>query len=216
MGDFNSVCNSSLDRTSTSLNYSKKPSDIIQLLQQNEYIESYRFLHPDKKAFTWKSSSDPNIQTRIDYIWFNEAHLNTLAHSNIVDADLITGSDHNISTLTLDTHLVIRNYAKAKHASNKRKKPDVYTNTTRWIKKKWVKFTEALDKLAAKHKIFNKAESIKLTADKDSNRNLITDAWSDIAKCFQRAANKTVPSIIVNEDTTVNLHNHGKIKERKI
>ena len=45
-----------------------------------------------------------------------------LAHSNIVDADLITGSDHNISTLTLDTHLVIRNHAKAKHASNKRKK----------------------------------------------------------------------------------------------
>ena len=122
MGDFNSVCNPSLNRTSTSLNYSKKPSDIIQLLQQNDYIDSYRFLHPDKKAFTWKSSSDPNIQTRIDYIWFNEVHLNMLAHSNIVDADLITGSDHNISTLTLDTHLVIRNHAKAKQASNKRKK----------------------------------------------------------------------------------------------
>ena len=68
----------------------------------------------------------------------------------------------------------------------------------------------------AKHKIYNKAESIKLTADKDSNRNLITDAWSDIAKCFQRAANKTVQSIIVNEDTSVNLHNHGKIRERNI
>src|SRR2546423_3085031 len=121
MGDFNSVCNPSLDRTSTSLNYSKKPSAIIQLLQQNDYVDSYRFLHPDIKAFTWKSSSDPNIQTRIDYIWFNEVYLNTLAHSNIVDANLITGSDHNISTLTLDIHLVIRNHAKAKQASNKRK-----------------------------------------------------------------------------------------------
>src|SRR2546430_14954343 len=90
MGDFNSVCNPSLDKSSVQSNTChKKPSDIIQLLQQQDYIDSYRFLHPDNRVYTWKSSSNVNIQTRIDYIWFNDSQLNLLAHSDIIEADII-------------------------------------------------------------------------------------------------------------------------------
>src|SRR2546423_15195466 len=114
MSDFNSVCNLSIDKSnSTSNSHHKKPSKIIQLLQQQDFIDSYRFLHPDNKTYTWKSSSNTNIQTRIDYIWFCDDHLNLLAHSDIIDAENITGSDHNISTLTLDTHLFIRNHVRS-------------------------------------------------------------------------------------------------------
>src|SRR4051794_17238052 len=69
MDDFNSVCNLSLDRSNShSSAQHKKPSEIIQLLQQHDYIDLYRFLHSDNRTYTWKSSSNEIIQTRIDYV----------------------------------------------------------------------------------------------------------------------------------------------------
>ena len=79
---------------------------------------------------------------------------------------------------------------------------------------KWLKFTKTLDALVNKHKIGHKATQTSLTDDSDNNRNLLSDLWGDIAKCFQRAANKNIPSIVVNEDTSVKRHNHGQIRDR--
>ena len=181
MGDFNSLCDSSIDKSNQTSQH-KKPSEIIQLLQHQDFIDSYRFLHPDKRSYTWKSSSDDSIQTRIDYIWFSDDHLNLLAHSDIIDAANITGSDHNITTLTLDTHLFIRNHATSIKRLNNRSR-QIY-QYHKMNSPKWLKFTKTLDFLVNKHKIGHKATQILLTNDSDHNRTLLSDLWGDIAKCF--------------------------------
>ena len=79
---------------------------------------------------------------------------------------------------------------------------------------KWLNFTKTLDALVNKHKLEHKANHTSITDDSDNNRILLSDLWGDIAKCFQRAANKTIPSIVVNEDTSVQKHNHGRIRDR--
>jgi len=79
---------------------------------------------------------------------------------------------------------------------------------------KWLKFTKILDTMVNKYNIGHKASQINLTDDNDHNRTLLSDLWGDIAKSFQRTANKTIPSIIVNEDKSVNAHNHERIRDR--
>ena len=81
-------------------------------------------------------------------------------------------------------------------------------------KSKWLKFMKILDTMVNKHNISHKAAQICLIDDNDHNRTLLSDLWSDIAKCFQRTANKTVPLIIVNENTSINAHNHEQIRDR--
>src|SRR5215204_6313712 len=165
MGDFNSVCSPSLDKSNShTTTYHKRPSDIIQLLQQQDFIDSYRFLHPDKRMYTWKSSSDHNIQTRIDYIWFNESQLNLLAHSDIIDAEFITGSDHNITTLTLDTHLLIRNHAKTTKRINNKRSRRIY-QYHKMDQKKWKSFTKTLDNLLTTYNISHQAAHLDITED---------------------------------------------------
>ena len=46
------------------------------------------------------------------------------------------------------------------------------------------------------------------------SRDDLTQLWADISKCYQRAANQTIPSIIVNEDTTIAKYEHFKIRDR--
>ena len=81
-------------------------------------------------------------------------------------------------------------------------------------KTKWSQFTKTLDAILIKHNVYRKADQVLLTEETNHNRTLLTDLWGDITKCFQRAANNTIPSIIVNEDTSINSHNHGRIRDR--
>src|SRR5438034_604101 len=67
--------------------------------------------------------------------------------------------------------------------------------------------------MLTKHNVPHKAAQILITEDTDYNRNLLSDLWGDIAKCVQRAANKTIPSIIVNKDQSINSHNHSHIRK---
>src|SRR2546423_12856216 len=68
--------------------------------------------------------------------------------------------------------------------------------------------------MLTKHNIHHKTTQITLTEDTDHNRTLLSDIWSEIAKCFKRAANKTISPIIVSEDTSINSHNHGHLRDR--
>ena len=52
MGDFNSVVDSSLDKYGNSRFY-KQPSALINFLQNNLYVDTFRFLHPHTKAYSW-------------------------------------------------------------------------------------------------------------------------------------------------------------------
>ena len=71
LGDFNSITNRFLDRTGSSRFY-KKPSQLLDTLQQYLYIDTFRFMHPNEKQFTWNSSQScipTPISSRIDQIW---------------------------------------------------------------------------------------------------------------------------------------------------
>src|SRR5947199_7615010 len=109
---------------------------------------------------------------QIDYIWFNDDHFNLLAHSDIIDTDNITGSDHNISTITLDTHLLIRNHAITTKRLNNRSR-QIY-QYHKMDTPKWLKFTKILDVMVNKHNIGYKATQITLTNDSDHNRILLS------------------------------------------
>ena len=137
LGDFNSITNRFLDRTGSSRFY-KKPSPVLTTLQQYLYIDTYRFMHPNGKQFTWNSrqSSLPTpIATRIDHIWVSPNWFTDITYCNIEDMDIITGSDHNLATCVLHTGNIIRNH---KLSNQKRRDPPrrLYdyknTTTTHW------------------------------------------------------------------------------------
>jgi exonuclease III len=122
LGDFNSVTNRFLDRTGSSRFY-KKPSPLLNTLQQYLYIDTYRFMHPSGKQFTWNSqqSSLPTpIATRIDHIWVSPNWFADVTYCSIENMDIITQSDHNLATCVLHTGNIIRNH---KISNQKRRDP---------------------------------------------------------------------------------------------
>ena len=68
LGDFNSVIDGSLDKSGNSRFY-KQLSSLINFLLNNLYIDTYRFLHPQTKAYTWRAHRHTHtIASRIDHI----------------------------------------------------------------------------------------------------------------------------------------------------
>src|SRR5208282_2138166 len=118
MGDLNSInsrfldieCNNNNTSASTS---NRKPSKLIRSLNSKNYTDSFRFLHPHTKKFTWHhdaysyhNNSNCNCTTsasRIDYIWTSPCSKPYLVHADIIQANLITSSDHEITIHRLDT-----------------------------------------------------------------------------------------------------------------
>jgi len=113
MGDFNAIIDPNLDKQGGTQK-SPKPHPIIQSLQSHNFIDTFRELNSNAKKFTWdnKRIGTNNIKTRIDYIWTDINWLYDVVGADIIDANLITGSDHNIAKAQLDTSNIIRNHKK--------------------------------------------------------------------------------------------------------
>src|ERR1044072_2051989 len=136
-------------------------------------------------------------------------HKNILYNSDIHKANLITGSDHNIITTTLDTHTIIRNHKTTKKGKRQKKRRIYQYN--KMNDKLWERYKHKLNHLLTHYKIVDSIAALE--EQQMITREDLTHTWANIAKCFQRTANQTILSIIVNEDTTLSQHVHGKLRD---
>jgi len=130
MGDFNSTPNPIIDK----LNYtSHKPeSKIYQYL--NNYSDTYRITHPQKKSFTCTSSTN---ESRIDQIWISQKLTPYLTKAKIIPTENTFPSDHKITSITIENFLSIQNIKKKKYYIPNEKK--ITTETWDKIKSKITK-----------------------------------------------------------------------------
>ena len=97
LGDFNDIRNNDLDQSRIESKRSTK-LPIISWLENSRMIDSFRYLHPHEKKF---SRLNALVNSRIDYIWVSKELGSGLIHSDIIEADTITGSDHSIVVTTM-------------------------------------------------------------------------------------------------------------------
>ena len=99
-GDFNVAANP-IDIKNPKANqnnagYTLQEREAFQKMLESGYVDTYRYLHPDKVEYSWWSyrfkAREKNIGWRLDYFLMSE-----FAKSNILDAKIHTdvmGSDH--------------------------------------------------------------------------------------------------------------------------
>ncbi|CAB4402518.1 unnamed protein product [Rhizophagus irregularis] len=108
-GDFNAIVDKYMDKLHVTKNGSAN-TKILDFLNNNGFINTFREANPDFRKFTWSNSVNA---TRIDYIWLSPNWCNELLHSTIIDAQMCTSSDHNIVTCIVNTSDIIRNHKRS-------------------------------------------------------------------------------------------------------
>lgn len=99
-GDFNVAANpidiKNPAANTNSAGYTVQERDAFKTLLGSGYVDTYRFMNPDKAEYSWWSyrfnARQKNIGWRLDYFLMSD-----FAKSNIVDAKIhtdIMGSDH--------------------------------------------------------------------------------------------------------------------------
>lgn len=61
-------------------------------MKEFDLKDSFRLLHPKEKSYTWKSITNKNSGSRIDYFLISEYLVESLEESNIYSN--VKGSDH--------------------------------------------------------------------------------------------------------------------------
>ena len=97
-GDFNLV----LDPISDSYNYSninnpKARKRVLEMINDLDLIDIYRYLHPSTKRFSWRKKT-PLKQARLDYFLISKAMTDIIDRSNIKSS---YRSDHSIIELNI-------------------------------------------------------------------------------------------------------------------
>jgi exonuclease III/ribonuclease HI len=111
-GDFNSIVHPLLDKRGNT-RFNRNPSKLVRMLQQQLCIDTFRFMQPNAKTFTWSSQRQAagfSISTRIDHIWASGNWAHDIAYCEIEQSALITGSDHDIVLCQFHTGELIRNW----------------------------------------------------------------------------------------------------------
>ncbi|CAG8777985.1 18890_t:CDS:2, partial [Acaulospora morrowiae] len=117
LGDFNSIPNPRLDKTTQAKHQSKSnnpTSRILKYLQYNGYIDTFREVHPCQERYTWRNSR--NTETRIDQIWMSSDEEWNLVEAYIAESEAITHSDHEIAGCQIEVGDIVN---KDKQTLNK-------------------------------------------------------------------------------------------------
>ena len=188
MGDYNSIVNSNMDREGNT-RCNKRPSNLVLKLIKNRYIDSFRYVHPNTKSFTWSNnrnnSSQPAISTRIDHLWTSKNLEHDIIQADIVDMSLITNSDHATISALLDTSYIIRNHNKSTHRrmGNPRTKYK-YDEMTPAL---WLKYEETL------HNNIEDTD-LQLHLNQTTHTQIdLNNIWTVLQNCIDDAANKAIP-----------------------
>lgn len=167
-GDFNVVIDKHLDK----LNPTKGNSyaKIFDTFKELEYIDTFRVIHPDVKQFTW---SHPNSNSmRIDYIWLSPNWWNELLQGSIIDASLITQSDHHIVSFVSNMRNIIRNHSRSqsKHNENER----LIFDYASMDNDKWESYADLTNDKFANSQLWT------LLDKSDHNHNDVNEIWKII------------------------------------
>ena len=186
LGDFNSIVDSSLDKSGNTRFY-KQPSTLINFLQNNLYIDTFRFLHQYTKAYTWRAHRHTHtIASRIDHIWVSNNWVADITFTSIENTDNVTGSDHHLVTCLLHTGDKIRNFNVA--SRRRRDKPRLVYDYKSATTNDWENYRALSNTIFANDRI--------LLADlyKDSPLQPNVDLmWKSIAFNISETAIKTIP-----------------------
>ena len=97
-GDFNFVMDQKLDTINyKNLNNPKARMELIQLMENENLCDVFRFLNPDKMKYTWRKKN-PIKQSRLDYFLISESLVPSI---QVVDHENSYRSDHTPVVLTL-------------------------------------------------------------------------------------------------------------------
>ena len=97
-GDFNLTLNPELDSYNyTNLNNPKARSTVLDMIEEFDLIDLFRYFNPDKKRYTWRRKN-PLKQARLDYLLTSETLLDLV---DIVDIKPSYKSDHSFLLLSL-------------------------------------------------------------------------------------------------------------------
>ena len=97
-GDFNFVMDQKLDTINyKNLNNPKSRMELIQLMENENLCDIFRFLNPDKMKYTWRKKK-PIKQSRLDYFLISESLVPSI---QVVDHENSYRSDHTPVVLTL-------------------------------------------------------------------------------------------------------------------
>ena len=187
MGDFNSIVNTHLDRTGNPRT-NKKPNEVIRTLVNNSCIDTFRYIHPDTKTFTWSNkgnNAQPTVSTRIDHIWASTNLSNELILADIHDMSLITNSDHNTVSALFDTSYIIRNHKRS--VNNRTGNPRIRYKYEEMTDEMWDNYAHRLDSL------ITNANLPHLQTNCHIRQIDINNIWSNLQRCFDTAAQTTIP-----------------------
>src|SRR5256884_6685308 len=186
LGDFNSIRDQNMDRSSNS-RLGRKPSALIRLLEDNLYIDVYRHLHPNRREYTWNNHNESNlIETRIDYIWVSYNWAGDILYSAIEDIKDITSSDHNIVLALTYTGHIIRNNNKSQQKRRAQSR-NIYDYQVA-KPEHWAKYQEIAEFL------FNMDEQLhNLLSLSTLTQQQIDTVWIKVISYIQTAAHRSIP-----------------------
>ena len=187
LGDFNAIMDTHKDVAGNTRFY-RKPSTLLNTLDCHMYIDTYRALHPNDRKFTWSSTrcAEQTISTRIDHIWVSPNWIHDITYANIDDADLITGSDHNIVICQLHTGTIIRNWK----LSEKRRhgKPRIVFDFHNTTDAQWSQY-----RILATNKFENDKILHKHLQETNITQQDVDIIWKSIAHNINSTAKDTLP-----------------------
>ena len=104
-GDFNLVLNPDIDYYNyKNVNNPNARQKVIELIEDNDYVDVYRQSHPDTLRYTWRKKN-PLKQSRLDFFLISGNLLSSVSSSSIEPS---YRSDHSIVTLCLKFNDFIR------------------------------------------------------------------------------------------------------------
>jgi len=121
LGDFNAIVDPKLDKyVYNKLNSNKKlpTSELLKILINHNLRDSYRIINPSTRKFTWNNSR--GIHSRIDYIWISHSNSWNILDDEIFLSNLITSSDHFISSCILEIENITTAHTASKYITANR------------------------------------------------------------------------------------------------
>lgn len=111
-GDFNKILDPELDTANQDPKQTIKKLPLTKWVEKLGFVESFRYCNPKTKKFTW---SNGRSKTRIDHIWISKELRMCAKQSDIEDMCLVSGSDHNLVWLTINTYELLRYKKKTRN-----------------------------------------------------------------------------------------------------
>ncbi|CAG8768176.1 24761_t:CDS:2 [Gigaspora margarita] len=109
MGDFNIVDSTNMDTNNTERKNQGVDKTLIEWLRNRDFIDSFCFINPHKKKYTWQKDNSAEIK----------------------DISILTGSDHKLAWAEIETSAIL-NYGKLRKKERKgpTKRVFLYHNAT--------------------------------------------------------------------------------------